>query len=150
MTKIYLARHGLALSTEVDHGFPLAEQGKDETQKIARALKCFDPKLDNIYHSNKLRTQQTAEIFREVLAPHLTIEMREGMKPLDAIEDIYHEINAIEENIMIVSHLPFLEQLAAKLLYGKQAPLCFDFSTSAVACLEKSFNEHWKLVLFLG
>ena len=73
-------------------------------------------RIAEIRHSGKLRAQQTAEIFAEFLG--VQAQATPGLAPKDDVVGIAGEIESEEGDIMLVGHLPFLEQLAALLIVG--------------------------------
>ncbi|MDJ0848388.1 MAG: histidine phosphatase family protein [Myxococcota bacterium] len=60
--RVYLVQHGLAKSKDLDPARPLTDAGRDEAERVARAVAAagVDPAL--ILHSGKSRAEQTAEI----------------------------------------------------------------------------------------
>lgn len=141
--KVFLARHGE--SHEKEGTQQITSKGREESAKNAFVIKNFHPLISAIYCSNKVRAKQTAEIFHEILCHHAPFEEKSGISPTDPAEPIVHELNALKENIMLVSHLPFLEKLASLLLYGEIKALPFTFSNSAVIVLEREGSQ-WSLI----
>jgi len=142
--KLYLARHGDALSSENDPLQPLSQRGIHETESVARLLQPFNLELDEIVHSTKLRAKQTAEILGKTLAPELTLIQLEGLKPNDPIDPILEEISTFDRVVLIVGHLPFMEKLLTKLLTGQEGISPVELSASCVICLEQ-IDRVWKI-----
>jgi phosphohistidine phosphatase len=136
---IYLVQHGEAKDKKEDPERPLTDKGKEEVKKMAIALSIKNPQIDEILHSTKLRAKQTAEIFAE----HLNIPAKEieGIKPLD---DPRIALNlAGSKNLMIVGHLPHLDNLSSLLLTGDENAEVIKFRMGGVVCLEK--EEKWRI-----
>lgn len=142
--KIYLVRHGESLSSDVDPNQGLSVQGIRETEAMAFFLKRIPFKVDEILHSTKLRAKQTAEILARLLAPDLALIQREGLKPNDPIEPIFNEIRTFDQNVMIVSHLPFLEKLLTKLTMGEEHVSPITLCGSCLICLEGE-GSSWQI-----
>ena len=62
--QLYLVHHGDAVPPSVDPQRPLLEGGRVSVERVAQraATKGVVPVI--IWHSGKLRTRQTAEVFR--------------------------------------------------------------------------------------
>ena len=133
--KLYLVRHGLTTSTAHAEQ-TLSETGIQQTQEIGRFLKQSGIEIDEILHSEKWRAKQTAQIIGQVVAPDLSLIQSTGLKPDDPIEPLIHEIATFDRNVMIVSHLPFLEKLLTTLTLGTETLCPIDFCGSCVVCLQ--------------
>ena len=141
--KVFLVRH--AEATEKEGTQQITPKGREQSAKNALVLKHFHPSISVVYHSSKLRAKQTAEIFHELLCHHVPLKEKSGVTPTDAAEASVRELHSAKDNLMIVSHLPFLEKLASLLLYGEEKILPFNFSNSSVIILEKE-DAHWQLI----
>jgi len=126
-----LVRHGESVSAETDPHKSLSPTGQRQTQQIADLLAPFP--VAQVYHSDKLRAKQTAEI----LAPKGPLILHPHLGPMDDIHPILTEVQQSEQPLMIVSHLPFLERLLSTLLFGKEIAPWVDFCPSCVVCLER-------------
>lgn len=111
---VYLVRHGEAVAEEVDPARPLTEKGRAEVEATARELKEEGVRIDEIWHSGKLRAKQTAEIIARVLNISKIIE-KEGLKPNDTVTPIAVLIRQTNKTILIAGHLPFIPKLASLL-----------------------------------
>src|ERR1700677_4092755 len=74
--KLYLARHGQAASPEPGASASLTDQGKTDLTLVGRELAHRKLGIEQIWHSPKTRTRQTAEIYAAIL----------GVKSLNLIE----------------------------------------------------------------
>jgi len=114
---IYLVRHGDTVPEERDPTRPLSEKGRAEVEATARALLKEGAKVDEIWHSTKLRAKQTAEIIAQILGVKKTYE-KEGLKPFDPVAPIAEMLKTANKTILIAGHMPFLGELAE--LLGKR------------------------------
>ncbi len=144
--KLYLVQHGLALSEENDSRKPLSSEGKDITQEIGKFLKARGVKVERIWHSEKLRAIQTAQIISEFTS-YAETEKRKDLNPLDPVDKFYTEFLKINRDLMIVGHLPFLQKLTSLLLTGSDNLEQVSFRYSSVLCLE--YQEKWKIAWFI-
>ncbi len=144
MPKLYLIQHGEAKKKEEDPQRPLTEKGRKDTLKIAEFLAKINIEVDKIIHSGKLRAKQTAEIIAEKLGVN-NIEEDSSLAPLAPPEEWAKKLETINENIMLVGHLPHLSLLASLLLTGNKEVQPVKFTYSGVVCLEK-IEGQWKLV----
>lgn len=135
--KLYLVRHGEAISPELDPEKPLSPRGREEIQKIARFLAVKSFPVSKIIHSEKARARQTAEIFKQYLAPNSVLEEYEQLGPNDSIDEIADHIQEEDEDVMIVGHLPFLQKILGFLVTGHEEHVLVNFQAGTVVCLEK-------------
>jgi len=151
--EIYLVRHGLAKSKSEDASRPLADEGIKIVKQMANALKLINPNITEIYHSQKLRAQQTAEIFYKILLGTVdTIRLIPDETSVDEPDvwiDVWmKKLEKIEKNIMIVGHIPHLILLAGKVLTGKPDKF-LNLDCSDILCLKRE-NSHWKVKFLIG
>lgn len=139
--KLYLMRHGQAASIEVDPEQGLSSEGKTAIEQLAHKLAKQDVTFKQVFHSEKARARQTAEIMANTLAPDTTPVRRENLKPNDDPEKLLADIKTWQEDTLIASHLPFIPHLLM-LLTGDNQP--GNFVPGTIACLAKSGSK-WKL-----
>ena len=71
------------------------------------------------------------------------ITARTGLDPLDAVTLIADEIESIEEDVLLVGHLPFLGRLVAKLITNDENKELVIFNPGTMICLEQVENKYW-------
>lgn len=147
--KIYLARHGEALNPDINPEKPLSPQGYEEVEKIARYLAKRSFPLSRVLHSQKLRAKQTAEIFGDYLAPSAKLEEHRNLNPNDRIDAIATLVEAEDEDLMVVGHLPFLSKLIGYLVIGDEDQVLVNFQAGTVACLE-AIDGNWIIRWVIG
>jgi phosphohistidine phosphatase len=140
---LYLMRHGDAIQGLDDSRRPLSAKGIQEAEKIARFLAQKQTRVDVFYHSTKQRAKETAEIVKGILNPKAFIEVQSGLAPNDPIEPIVQEILKWPDNVMVVSHLPFLGKLVTQLVSGQQDDRV-GMPTASVVVL-KSASTTWTI-----
>ena len=133
---VFRVQHGKSLSKETDPDCGLSEQGKKDTARIADMAKHYGISVSRIYHSGKKRALQTAEIFASALDPEGGILERRGLNPLDNAAELADNI-AAQDNLMIVGHLPFMENLTSYLITRSFDRKIFKFQNSGILCLDK-------------
>ncbi len=143
--KVYLVRHGEAVSSQVDYERPLSELGRADIQKVASFIKPLGISVEHIWHSGKLRAAQTSEILAESVSVEKDCSARENLGPNDDITIIADEIEAYNTNIMIVGHLPFLAYLTSLFVAGKETTNVVRFDAGAIACLNCSDPGCWQI-----
>ena len=142
---LYLAQHGLAVDKTENPERPLSELGIKQTRSIATQLKNSGVKISAIFHSGKLRAQQTAELFASILDVR-SISAAAGLAPNDSAEQLANKLT--HEDALYVGHLPHLEKLVAYLIVSKTEPCIIKFQNSAIVCMEKNsmtFHIRWFL-----
>jgi phosphohistidine phosphatase len=147
--KLYLMRHGIAAPKDVDPNQGLTAEGRQAIEQLAKRLLAEQTQLPTrqkiniaqIFHSDKTRAQQTAEIMAGIIAPAVTPVCREGLKPNDNPQNLLADIETWDRDTLITSHLPFIPGLL-NLLTQSQHSIAFDPAT--IACLSKT-DDSWQL-----
>lgn len=147
--RLYLVRHGKAKSAQQDPQRHLAKQGREDVQQIAKFIKPLKIKVDCIWHSDKARAIETAEIIGKAVKTKNGLQQHPGLNPGDPVIPIVNEIISQNNDIMIVGHLPFLDIITAELVSGDQDQTIVSFATSAMVCLENydeiNFDVAWMI-----
>jgi phosphohistidine phosphatase len=143
--KLYLMQHALAYPAEENAEMPLSPAGIDQAKAAARGIKRLGLSFDLIIASPKRRAHQTAALIAEsVRFPHSDIMTTEAVLPNRSPQDLYALLQkeSAASQILVVSHQPFLAELAGDLLHGGELLIenagltCFDLSESGSAILE--------------
>ena len=142
--KLYLVQHGDALSKDVDAERPLSNIGHAEVGQVA-ALLAGHMSVSRVVHSGKLRAQQTADIFTTIIAGEFPVEQIDGIGPNDSVRDFAQKIEAWSEDILMVSHLPFVARLTGLLLTGKETENIISYTPGSICCLESTSSGSWQL-----
>ena len=87
-------------------------------------------------HSGKKRARETAEIMAGVLSPEKGVETCSGMNPLDDVRTFAERLR-LDQDIMLVGHLPFLERLIGLLVCGNPDQTVFKLQNSGILCLDR-------------
>jgi phosphohistidine phosphatase len=140
----YLVRHGDALLDSDDHRRPLSARGRSDAESVARAAAAKQVKPAGIFHSDKLRAKQTAEILARLLSPAEGVRQISGLAPEDDPLAARVELEAAEASLMLVGHLPHLGRLASLLLTGSTEKKVVDFSPATMVCLSR-VSAAWEL-----
>jgi len=143
--KLYLIQHGEATTEEVDPSRPLTAKGRSDVQKIASFLKGAGVCLKDILQSGKTRARETAEIIGAHLGPDCQVREREGLAPNDPVSALANELSGMDNDLMIVSHLPFLGKLASTLLTGSESKNVVAFRQGGVVCLQRNEDQSWQV-----
>ena len=130
--RLYLIQHGESAPEEVDPSRPLTDKGKSDVAGTAGFLKKAGARVDEVWHSTKLRAKQTAEL----LGLKAPVE-KQGLKPNDPVAPIAKLIEKSETDLAIVGHLPFLSKLTSLLVCGKEDQPIVQFKQGGALCLEK-------------
>jgi len=142
---LYLVRHGEAKRKEEDPLCPLSANGVKEIDKIAAYAAGKGVKVNRIFHSGKLRAEQTAQILSRHLQPEKPISNTDALAPMDDPRIWFNRISGMEEDIMLVGHLPYMSIFSDLFLSGGKGRNQLDFSTGGTVCLNSGSNRKWKL-----
>ena len=143
--KVYLVRHGEAVSSGVDLQRPLSEQGLADIRKVASFIKPLKISVEHIRHSGKLRAAQTAEILAESVSVQKDCSAHEALGPNDDVTIIANELGAYDTDVMIVGHLPFLAYLTSLLVADKESANVVAFDAGSIVCLNRSDPGQWQI-----
>lgn len=141
--KLYLVRHGDSLPTGSDDERPLSKKGEKEIFKLANFIAPLKIQVSRIFQSPKRRAQQTAKILSAqiILANH--IETRSELAPNESINLILDEIYVLNEDILMVGHMPFMGKFVSKLITGDENKDVVSFKTGCMLCLEQIADGQW-------
>ncbi|MBI2090905.1 MAG: phosphohistidine phosphatase SixA [Deltaproteobacteria bacterium] len=140
----YLVRHSQAKPEAEDPRRPLSDEGRREAEKVARAAAARGVRVSAILHSDKLRARQTAEIFRQFLAPAGGTREARGLAPDDDPMVARAELEEAAEPLMLVGHLPHLGRLTSLLVAGDPERVVVDFPSAALVCVSLA-EGRWRL-----
>jgi len=139
---LYLVRHG-----ETDPGnpaHPLTENGKHNIEIISSFFKRVKVEAEEIWSSPLLRAKQTANILAQQLAIKEIVD-KEILNPEQPVAPVIRELNKTDGRIIIVGHLPLLQQIISSLLTETEDKEFIKFEPGTAAFLE--LGQHgWQLV----
>jgi phosphohistidine phosphatase len=148
--KVVLVRHGEATSTSENPERPLTIDGRRHAEQIATWLEEHEIELDEILHSSKLRSRQTAKIFGNRLGvPPPRVHQVPGLNPHDDPRTMADQIEAARSSVMVVGHLPHLNRLASALLIGDAGSLQFRFVDAGAVILGQG-RGGWQIEAVIG
>ena len=137
---LYLVQHGKAVAKEVDPDRSLTGQGRAEVERVAAFIEPLSLSVGCLWHSGKTRAAQTARIKADK-----GVLQRDGLAPNDDVTNLADELNAANQDIMIVGHLPFLGKLASLLISGSESTNVVAFKNSGVVSIRRSEQNQWQL-----
>lgn len=144
--RLYLVRHGQAQPKEVDAERGLTPAGKADVRRMAEHLRRLDLSVASVWHSEKKRARQTAELLAAAIKVDRGLQEREDLTPNAAVDPVAEELSRLDEDLMIVGHMPFQSLLAGLLLTGGREDDLLSFATAAVACLQSDADGAWRLL----
>jgi phosphohistidine phosphatase len=140
---LFLVQHGESLPKDEDPNQGLSRQGMMETEAVATLAAEQNVQVTRIIHSGKKRALQTAEIFMKALEPEDGIIKGHGLAPMDDVT-VFAAALDLDENIMVVGHLPFMERLVSHLVAGIQEKRIIRFRNSGIIRLDTEDEaESW-------
>ncbi len=137
---LFLVQHGISAPKDIDPEKGLSDFGREETNRIAQVAKGYKIPVQKIVHSGKKRAEQTAGIFHETLALEIPMKKNSGINPMDDAR-IFAATIELEENLMVVGHMPFMERLVSFLTTGSENCRVFKFQNSGIVCLDMESGE---------
>ena len=145
--KLILVRHGQAFEGIEDDERTLTELGVKQIENVAHALMSQRVSVAHVYHSGKMRAQQTAKILQQSLAPGCPISILELLKPSSRPTALVDYLVEIDESSLMVGHLPHIREFAFELL-GFQNTRTLEqlaFNPGTVILFSSDDNITWTL-----
>src|SRR5581483_1401215 len=141
--RAYLVRHGEAKSAEVDPEPGLTDAGIDRVRRVAsRAVGDLDVRPARIFHSEKARARQTAEIWAELTG--VAAEQANDLAPNDDPVKWATRLETEGEDVMLVGHLPHVERLVGLLVSGDPDRTLVGFPAGALVVVEHG-DDGWSV-----
>ncbi len=106
---LYLVQHAEALSKEEDPTRSLSKKGIKDAKKIASFSRGLKIAPHQVLHSGKMRALQTAQLMADRVTSDMGVLESDGLSPMDDPEMWFGRLSKIDEDIMIVGHLPYLD-----------------------------------------
>ncbi len=147
--KLYLVRHGEALAKEIDPDQSLSETGRANVERLAAFVGQRGVRAARILHSGKTRARQTAEILAEAMADAGACAARDGLAPNDPTAPVADAFAESQDDTVLVGHLPFLGDLAARLVVGSEGVIVAVFRPATMVCLEYGVGSGWYVAWML-
>jgi len=143
--KLYLVRHGdSSLSARTDNERELSEKGELEVQQIANLILPLDLPISTIWHSEKRRAEQTANILSGTF-PKATLQCTSDLAPMASLNPILDKIYTSPDDLLLVGHMPFMGRLVSKLIVGEEDENIVNFGTGCIVCLERVVTHYWAI-----
>ncbi len=136
---VYLVQHAQSKPKEEDPARPLTADGVKTIEKVASHCAKMKLSADQIYHSGKLRAQQTAEVLAKHLNAPNIVQAKAGLDPLDPVGPAKSWLEELAgrglKSVAVVGHLPFLDKLASLLVAGNENAGIISFQNAGVVKL---------------
>ena len=146
---LYLVQHAEALSKEEDSSRSLSKKGIEDIKKIASFSRGLKIAAHQIVHSGKMRALQTAQLLAERITSDMGVLESDGLSPMDDPEMWFGRLSKIDEDIMIVGHLPYLDKLASLLLCRDKERNIINFEMGSILCLKRLEEFSWTVEWFI-
>ncbi len=142
---LYLVQHAEAMSEIEDMSRSLSKKGIADIKKAAEFAAGLHIEVNKIFHSGKMRALQTAQILEERITVYMGIEKADGLAPMDNPDLWFAALSEMNEDVMVVSHMPYLAGLASLLLCGNKDKKVVNFEMGCIACLQRADNYNWSV-----
>jgi len=142
---LYLVQHAEAKKEEEDPQRGLTDKGFKDIARTAIYAEELGLKVGIIHHSGKKRAMQTAQMLADHLKPGKGIVQIDGLAPMDDPAIWAGRLVGMNEDIMLVGHLPYMAKLAGLLMCGDQEKMFVDFKMAGIVCLKRLDDGRWVL-----
>ena len=149
--KIYLVQHGVNNPKEDDpkeddpkEDDPekgLSEQGVCDVEKVAQFVSKMNLRFEAIFHSDKKRAIQTAEILGKYLKHSLGVHETDYLGANDDVTIWLDRLLCSDADPILIGHLPFLDRLASRLVAQDENKQVLFFQRGGMVCLEDTNNN---------
>jgi phosphohistidine phosphatase len=140
---LYLVQHAEAKKEEEDPQRGLTDKGFRDIARSALFAQERGVLVTTIFHSGKKRALQTAQTTAKYLKPMRGVTEADGLAPMDNPRTWAARLSNIDEDVMLVGHLPHLARLTSLLLCGDQQKDLVEFEMAGIVCLRRSDDGHW-------
>lgn len=134
---LYLVQHAEAKSREEDPSRSLSGKGIQDITKTAGYASGLGLPPFLIFHSGKKRAMQTARVLDDYLNTEKGLSGTDGLLPMDDPQVWFERLSQMEEDIMLVGHLPHLASFSALILCGDKDKNLIDFKMGCIVCLRR-------------
>ena len=144
--KLFLVQHAESKHKEEDPTRPLSERGWKDIKKMAKhAEEHLHIDVRQIFHSSKLRAEQTAKVLAEHLNPPEGVTTDRNLEPLADPKAWKKRLVETTEDVMLIGHLPHLSKLASSLLFGNENEEVIAFRMGGIVCLQRDQQYRWTI-----
>ncbi len=141
--ELYLVQHGEAVSKQVDPSRPLTGRGRAEVLRVARTAHAAGIRVAAVYHSGKLRAQQTAEIVGTELQVEQAPAVLAGLSPNDDPHLVGGVLDSLSFPALLVGHLPHLSRLCSLIIAGDPDLQILQFRMGGIVALASDDSGAW-------
>ena len=135
--RLYLVQHADAVSKDTHPLRPLSDKGQEDAKNMAAFLHGAEIWVGKVVHSGKLRAEETANVLSKTIWPNQTPDALDGIAPKDPTDTLMDMAQAVDGDLMVVGHMPFMGRMAARCLSGAEDGASVSFEPGAVLCLER-------------
>ena len=147
--RLFLVQHGDAVPKDVDPDRPLSDRGQEDIGRLREFLSSHDVRIEQILHSGKTRTQETADILRSLLESPSHVYEREGLAPNDSPDAFLRLLRKVEKDTLVAGHMPFVARTVSQALTGAPDRHLVEFAPGSIAVIERSDAGPWHLNMFV-
>ena len=148
---LFLVHHADAVDATVDPQRPLSDDGRRHAERLASRARDRQVKPAVIWHSGKLRSRQTAELFWRACNPLAEFQAVPGLQPADFPGLFRTQLIGEPRDVMGVGHMPNLPRVLGLLTTGSpDAPA--SFPAHGIVALERAtadtdglWIERWRI-----
>jgi phosphohistidine phosphatase len=141
---LYLVRHAEARLGGSDAQRGLSEKGFADIEKTARFAAGAGVKVGRILHSGKTRAKETAEVMGRYLKPEHGVGETDMLAPADDPWVWAGRVLSMEEDLMLVGHMPYMECLVSLLVAGETEAKVVDFRMGSIVFLRRE-EGRWSI-----
>ncbi len=101
--------------------------------------------LSRILHSGKTRARHTAELLAEGLQCDRPVDAVANLNPNDSVNEWVERAGDWNEDTLLVGHMPFMGELASRLVNAEGPTAVVEFCPGSVVCLRRNEDSGWQV-----
>ena len=140
---LYLIQHGEAKREEEDPARGLTDKGIRDIRTIGGFAQKLMIAVGQIYHSGKTRAEQTAHAVAGFVTAEKGATSADGLAPMDDPGIWVERLRTINEDTMLVGHLPHLDRLAGALVCPDPGKSILHFRNAGIVTLMRNEEGQW-------
>jgi len=146
MQRLYVMQHAEAKPKDIDPERGLTPEGIAHIKKTGNFIAQSSINISEIWHSDKKRAADTAQVLSEYQQQLENTQSVEGLHAKDDPKELEKKLKNVpnDKTICLIGHLPHLANLTALLLKTKSNPVNFK-NAGLISLVYSEENEHWLL-----
>jgi phosphohistidine phosphatase len=129
---------------------PLSEEGNKDIHRLADWLRPMHIQVSHFLHSEKLRTQQTADIVSSAILSATPMQSDARLNPMTSLTVLLDMLYHLDDDVLWVGHLPWISRLVSLLVARDENLPVVDVHPGTMICLHRKERHTWTISWMLS